>query len=179
MHPWGVHATWKGMVVKSPQFIGGGTYVGGGAKQGGGVERMETVYVLVGVDGTEDGILVEVGGEGELHEYAVNGVVGVEVGYFSKESFHGNVVGIVVPEAGDAAFVARLLLHSDVGLGIAPGSYEDYGEAGYLGWGGGFEVGDGVLDFGSDGRRRLPSRQCRIRSSLHVVVCLLCLMTNM
>ena len=127
----------------------GAADVGGGGAQAGGVERMETVDVLLGVDAGEDGVLVDVLGQGELDQYAVDGGIGVEVGNLARQRLHGNVRGVVESEGRDAAFLARLLLHSNVGLRIAPCADQDDGQAGNFA-GAGLEFGDGILDLGAD-----------------------------
>mmetsp|Transcript_4723 Transcript_4723/g.13361 ORF Transcript_4723/g.13361 Transcript_4723/m.13361 type:complete len:220 (+) Transcript_4723:1643-2302(+) len=123
--------------------------VGAGAAEGGGVEGMQTVDVLLGVDAVQDSILVNVLGQGELDQNAIDGRIGVQLGNLSRQSFHGNVRGIIKSKGRDATFLAGLLLHPDVRLRIATFADENDGQAGHLA-GAGLQLRHGLLDLRPD-----------------------------
>ena len=98
-------------------------------REAAGVERVESVDVLLVVDGAEDAFLVDVAGHRELHEDAVDVRVGVVVGDDLEDLLLGGVVWEVGAEGVDTGLGARLLLGFDVRLGVLTLADEHHGEA--------------------------------------------------
>mmetsp|Transcript_26485 Transcript_26485/g.52756 ORF Transcript_26485/g.52756 Transcript_26485/m.52756 type:complete len:212 (+) Transcript_26485:933-1568(+) len=90
---------------------------------------MEPVHVLPVVHGAGDAALVDVGGERQLDEDAVDFGVSVELSDHGDHLVLGHTLGIFVSVRCDARLLARLLLHAHVGLGVAASTDKYYGEA--------------------------------------------------
>mmetsp|Transcript_9747 Transcript_9747/g.16961 ORF Transcript_9747/g.16961 Transcript_9747/m.16961 type:complete len:318 (+) Transcript_9747:473-1426(+) len=110
-----------------------------GASDGGGlrpaahakaanVYGMEAVNVLLEADGSQDDLFVDVGGERELHQDAVNVRIRVEVRHDLEDFFLACIFGKVNPERNDSDLFAALLLRTDIGGGVLPFANENHGE---------------------------------------------------
>ena len=110
---------------------------------------MEAVHVLLGVDGVEHFLLVEVLGQRQLAEDAVDLGVFVELGDELHQVVLAGVLRQVVPLGVDAQLAAGLLLGAHVDLGGRVGPDEDGYQAGHhvvLG----LELGDLGLELFAD-----------------------------
>ena len=123
--------------------------VGAGAAQRGGVERVKTIDVLLGVDAHEDFVLIDMLGQRELDQDAMNGRVGIQFGNLVRKRLHRHIRGIVKSKGRDATFLACLLLHSNVRLRIATLADQNDGEARNLA-AVGLQLFDGILDLRAD-----------------------------
>src|SRR5699024_2774301 len=140
------------------------------------VDGVEPVGVLGGVDPLEDGVLVQVPRERELHDVAGAGRVGVELVDDGLELGLGGVGGQVSPDRRDPHLLAVPVLHLDVGVAARVVAHEHGGQprgdtpvAQRRDAGG--EVGDDLvagqfsvqLDRGHRGQYPTPPRSCRWR----------------
>ena len=116
------------------------------------VDGVEAVGVLMGVDNFESLGLINVLGEGELHQHSV--ALGVVVQHLDLilELLLGGGVGELDLDGVESTLHGSLVLEADIGLGVLSLTADDDSEAGGLDVGllGG-NVGDGVSDLGTDG----------------------------
>ena len=89
------------------------------------IDGCEAIDVLVGRDGVDDLLLVDVLGEGELDDEAVNLLVVVEEMDGLEELLLGGGLRHAVDRRGEAHLVGGLLLVGDVRLAGAVGAYDD------------------------------------------------------
>jgi hypothetical protein len=80
------------------------------------VDGMKAVHILGGIDGVEEALGVDLGGQGQLDEDAVDLVAGVEGGDQIEHGFSGDVFGRGDEVAEDAELGAGLDLVADVNL---------------------------------------------------------------
>ena len=92
VHPGGVDAGAGEEVHHAVGGAGDGA-AGLATQEAAEVGGVEAVHVLCGVDGVEDGALVDVGGEGELLEDGVEAWVGIEAGDAPEEGVLGDAGG--------------------------------------------------------------------------------------
>lgn len=89
------------------------------------VGRMKAVYVLVGGDPGEDGLLFDPGGEGKLDKDSVDGRIAIE-SVDQREKLSGRGLGLQVVVGGVYAnLFAGVALVGDIGLAGRVGSHEN------------------------------------------------------
>lgn len=79
------------------------------------VEGVEAVDIFADVDGVKDSFFVDMVGEGELDEDAVDGGVGVEFLDEGEEVVLADIFGAFVGDGADTGFGAGAFFHTDVG----------------------------------------------------------------
>ena len=139
-----------------------GHHAGGGAAAGAGitahqaaeVEGMETVGVLVGIEGQQQRAAVELGWQGQLHQDSVDGGISVEPPDFGFEVGLGRGGGVVTAKAGNADAGTGLFLvghvHGTGGVITDPQHRQTRGAAG-LGQAGGNRCGQAGFVAGRQG----------------------------
>ena len=91
---------------------------------------MKRIHVLLGIDPQEDGLLVQVLGQGELAEDAVDGGVGIELVHQGLQLGLGGGLGQLVGLGVEAYLLAGSPLVADVDLGGGVGAYDDDSQSG-------------------------------------------------
>jgi hypothetical protein len=94
------------------------------------VDRVEAVGVLVGGDRHEDLAGVEVARQGQLHDVAVHGGIGVELRHQVEKLLPGGVGRQVVTERRHPHGGAGLVLTADVGVAARIVTDENRGQTG-------------------------------------------------
>lgn len=94
------------------------------------IDGCEAVDILVGRDGIDDVLLVDMVGHRQLDDEAVDLVVVVEEVDSFEELRLGDRGGVAVDRRGEADLVAGFFLVGDIGLAGAVVAYEDGGEMG-------------------------------------------------
>jgi hypothetical protein len=113
------------------------------------VDRVEAVHVLLQADRAQDRLFVQVLGQRQLHQDAVDGRVGVQLAH---QPFHFLLRGgsrELVAEALHAHLDAVFALHADVSLGRRVFAHEHGGQARPAA-GGGEQLIHACLDLGAD-----------------------------
>ena len=91
---------------------------------------MKAVDVLARIDGFDHAVLVDVRGEGELHDEAVDAFVGVEAFDFAEQFAFGDIGVKLKLDRGDAAASAGTNLVAHIEFAPAVVSHQEGGETG-------------------------------------------------
>jgi hypothetical protein len=104
--------------------------VGFGVGQLRDVQRVQPVHVFLLQDAVEDGRLVQMGGDGQLHQDAVDGRVSVQLVDLGEKFFLGDGRGEIESERCDADLCTRPLLGAHVGGRVTSLAHQNHGQAG-------------------------------------------------
>ncbi len=95
------------------------------------IERVEAVHVLLNADGAEDGLVIDVVGEGQLDEDPVHQGIGVQILDQAQQFVLADIGRYVVAERGNADFFTGSLFHAHVGGRILALANQHRGQAGH------------------------------------------------
>ena len=101
------------------------------------IPGMEAVHILGRVNGPENGPLVDMAGQRQLHQNAVHGGVGVQPLDAGQQLLLGGFGGQAASQVQDAALVTVLFLAPDIDLGGGVFPHQEHRQAGAAGQGGG------------------------------------------
>mmetsp|Transcript_9465 Transcript_9465/g.20743 ORF Transcript_9465/g.20743 Transcript_9465/m.20743 type:complete len:389 (-) Transcript_9465:6-1172(-) len=111
-------------VVKRPRRAA--RSVGFGVCELSDVEGVEAIHIFVLLDGVEHGGLVDVGGDGQLHENAVHAGVRVQFEDLGHQLLLSNVCGVVDAEGLNSDLRAGPLLRAHIGGRVPALAHQDH-----------------------------------------------------